>query len=248
MAGDWIPIETDIFRKPKVLQIAHLTGRSRHEVVGLLVDLWAWASGHSTDGKLGPVSVPFLSHVIGADDAFWRAVEQVKWLDLSDGISIPNADNWITRGAKARLTNTKRKQDVRNLSRSKQDKNGTTEQNRTVNKEKKKRRQKTTTGDVYSDAFEEFWKACPKREAKGAAWKAWGKAVESEVPSKFRHADEPPGEFLIRRMYDYAASVSRKDLEFVKHPATWLNQRCWDDEMPDRTPTEADLKNWNPTG
>ena len=33
---------------------------------------------------------------------------------------------------------------------------------------------------------------------------------------------------------------TREDGRFVPHPATWINQRRWEDEMPEAAPTEGD--------
>lgn len=109
MAGDWIPARVDLSRRTEVLAIASESGRSRHEVVGLLVDFWGWASNETHDGLLKRLKLSDLCATVGADESFWLAVVSVGWLIVSgDGLRIPNADHWITKGAKARLSKTKR--------------------------------------------------------------------------------------------------------------------------------------------
>lgn len=68
----------------------------------------------------------------------------------------------------------------------------------------------------YSADFEMFWRDYPRKIAKGAAWKAWQTAIK--VAS---------AETII-------ASLNRKwpaDPAYIPHPATYLNQRRWEDEI-----------------
>lgn len=76
-----------------------------------------------------------------------------------------------------------------------------------------------------ADRFGEFYDAYPRHVARKAAAKAWTKAV--------REGAEP--EQLIAAAKRYADSRQGQDPKFTKHPATWLNQGCWEDE-PDPPP------------
>mgnify|MGYP000397316798 CR=1 FL=1 len=111
MAGDWIPVFVDLPTKREVLAIASLTGRNRHEVAGRLVEFWIWAQAQS-DGSvdaLVDVHVDALEAALGPDLCFWQAVTRVGWLhDTPQGLVIPNAMRWLSRGAKARLNKTLR--------------------------------------------------------------------------------------------------------------------------------------------
>jgi hypothetical protein len=74
----------------------------------------------------------------------------------------------------------------------------------------------------YSEDFEVFWKAYPRRVGKGSAWKSWQRvnghgaaimaALEWQTKSEF-HLMKPE--------------------QYIPHPSTWLNQNRWDDEAPD---------------
>ena len=129
MAGDWTAIEHATIKKPEIGSLMARTGRSQHECLGLMVHFWGWAEAQTVDGKIAmPVSV--IPLFVGGDAAFWEAVQSVGWLEcLSDGtLLIPRADHWITKGAKNRLKDTRRKQLARgNLP----DKTVTTEEKRT---------------------------------------------------------------------------------------------------------------------
>lgn len=67
--------------------------------------------------------------------------------------------------------------------------------------------------------FDDFWAACPKKVGRGKAEQSYRKA--SKTVSE---------EILIAAMQRYARSRIDQDPTFTKHPATWLNQQCWDDE------------------
>lgn len=69
------------------------------------------------------------------------------------------------------------------------------------------------------DQFEFFWSVWPKRVGKEAAKKAWAKIKMTD-------------DLLITIIK--AVNTQKAtwiDLQFVKHPATWLNGKCWEDEI-----------------
>lgn len=73
---------------------------------------------------------------------------------------------------------------------------------------------------TFDDRFDAFWVAYGKKVAKGAAEKAWRRAATSEQVVNL----------IMQAVPRYVASTP--DLQYRKHPATWLNQRCWEDETP----------------
>jgi hypothetical protein len=83
--------------------------------------------------------------------------------------------------------------------------------------------------------FVRFWEVYPRKTGKGAAEKSWAKAVRLAQP-----------ETIINAARDFRWP---DDLQFVPHPATWLNQRRWEDEalpeQPIKPPVrkERDLRN-----
>lgn len=68
--------------------------------------------------------------------------------------------------------------------------------------------------------FNAFWKAYPRKVGKGAAEKAWGKNGRPELA------------VLLAAVAAQAQSEQwQKDGgKFIPHPATWLNQKRWEDE------------------
>jgi len=81
---------------------------------------------------------------------------------------------------------------------------------------------KDTKLRICSNGFEAFWKAYPKKKAKGKA----------EVAFKKINPDEQ----LLSTILDAIAKAKKsidwqkEDGQFIQYPATWLNGRQWEDE------------------
>lgn len=71
--------------------------------------------------------------------------------------------------------------------------------------------------------FAEFWEAYPRREAKPRAIKAFASALRVA-----------PFSSIMAGVAAWSASwtATETDVAFVPHPATWLNERRWDDTPP----------------
>lgn len=86
--------------------------------------------------------------------------------------------------------------------------------------EKKKPAKKTGAGD-YSEDFERFWLAYPRKTGKGAAWQAWlkvnpnAKLVETII--------------TVTGLYAQTPQWKKENGQFIPHPTTFLNQRRFDD-------------------
>jgi hypothetical protein len=71
------------------------------------------------------------------------------------------------------------------------------------------------------NGFDEFWSIYPRREAQGAARKAWAKAVKTASVEEVLAG---------ARAYRDDPARKRAEPRFTKLPATWLNAECWTDE------------------
>ena len=69
--------------------------------------------------------------------------------------------------------------------------------------------------DSKSKDFDKFWLGYPRKVGKGAAEKAWVKAVQSTE-----------AQTIIASLGSHKFS---EDINYIPHPATWLNQRRWED-------------------
>lgn len=67
------------------------------------------------------------------------------------------------------------------------------------------------------EQFDQFWAAYPRRISKGAARLSFAKAIKKTTL-----------ETMLEAIKAYKLHKPEK-IDF-KHPATWLNQECWDDE------------------
>jgi hypothetical protein len=97
--------------------------------------------------------------------------------------------------------------------------------------EKKTNKEKNTNPEVL---FEQFWAEYPRKVDRGAALKAFAKAL--------KHASF---EEILSGAIGYANDPNRKP-EFTKYPASWLNAQSWlnqvtvSDELPKRTERERE--------
>lgn len=80
----------------------------------------------------------------------------------------------------------------------------------------------------FPPGFDRFWAAYPRKIAKTQAAKAFARLR--------------PDEALLARLLQALATHCRSEQwqrdggQFVPHPATWLNQRRWEDEVASALP------------
>ena len=86
--------------------------------------------------------------------------------------------------------------------------------------------------NILVEKFDDFYKCFPRKTAKGLARKAWELAVAKTNP-----------DVIISKAALFAASVEGKDKKFIPHPATWLNQERWDDEVFAQADSEQNQQN-----
>jgi hypothetical protein len=78
--------------------------------------------------------------------------------------------------------------------------------------------------DVLIERFDQFWSAYPKKVGKEAARKSWIRIK----PSKELHAKILTAVAAAKKTTQW----QRENGQYIPHPATWLNQGRWDDELP----------------
>lgn len=77
--------------------------------------------------------------------------------------------------------------------------------------------------------FDDFWTLYPKRMAKRDAEKAWARISTAD------RMDALVALVKWRRVW-----LARGEMQYVPHPATWLNGARWEDELPvDAAPAHA---------
>ena len=148
MAGDWIPMRTDLAIDPAVITIADILEKSEAEVVGLLHQLWSWADSQLANGDARGVTLAFVDRHVGVT-GFGQAMCKAGWLTSDPaGISFPNWEIWMSKNAKRRLLTAKRNAKLRSKGqRHERDGHSVTEasptgQDRTGQKKERKTRKK----------------------------------------------------------------------------------------------------------
>ena len=69
------------------------------------------------------------------------------------------------------------------------------------------------------ETFKQFWKLYPRKIAKLVAERSWKRLPKKDINAIFKVLHE----HLIRWKY--------KEIQYIPHASTWLNQRRWEDEL-----------------
>jgi hypothetical protein len=86
-----------------------------------------------------------------------------------------------------------------------------------------------TSRNGYCPAFLEWWDSYPRKQGKQAAFIAWKKAGK-QVKGDRGVTSLEAAAHMLDRVRAYAAAKAGCDLQFIPHPATWLNQARYDDD------------------
>ena len=101
-------------------------------------------------------------------------------------------------------------------------------------KEQQIKNNERTHGDSPED-FDLFWEAYPKKVDKGAALRAFKRAI--------KRADSKA---VIQGARGYAEDPNLPEKRYIKNPATWLNAEAWENPpLPERKKTDSKaLEEW----
>jgi|SRR5579872_1004502 len=80
----------------------------------------------------------------------------------------------------------------------------------------------STSPSAPLEAFKAFYKAYPNKKAPARAQRAWNKILAEDVPAIMAGLDRLKG----------SEQWKRDNGRYVPHPATFLNDRRWEDEVP----------------
>ncbi|BDM23643.1 pyocin large subunit-like protein [Pseudomonas sp. LRP2-20] len=228
MAGDWIKMRVDLQTHPKVFRMVSALSADRLRVIGGLHVAWSIFDTHSDDGVLHGYTTDAMDAVIGWP-GFTQAMVDVEWADIDEhgSLVMPRFDEHNGASAKRRANDSERKRvsrkadSVRNSSADDADRMRTREEKR---REEKDQDQKPSSSSDDGDLFARFWKLYPRKVGKANAEKAWGKLkVDAELFERMASA-----------LAAWAVSPDwmKDGGQFIPHPATWLNGKRWDDELP----------------
>ena len=82
--------------------------------------------------------------------------------------------------------------------------------------------------------FDEFWSIYPRKIAKAVARKAWARLTDEQQLMAAK---------AINTHCEYWRA-KETELEFIPHPATWLNQERWEDELVIEPKKQKESKEW----
>lgn len=218
MAGEWLKMECSTPDKPEVFAITAAMGWDDPDLtVGKLFRLWRWFDQQTTDGNARGVTPALLDRIAGVS-GFAHAMASVGWLVITDaGVCLPKFENHNGATAKARAQTAKRVANHRGNAQS-----VTPTVTTPLAREEKKRKEISNTAD-QPDGFSEFYEKYPKKVGKPAAQKAFRAAkVNGHLPELLADIDSrlASGDWQIDQP------------KYIPNPATYLNQRRWEDDKP----------------
>lgn len=224
MAGDWIKMRGNLWDDPRVARICDDTDQAEAAVIGGLYWLWATADQHSEDGIMSGLTLRAIDRKTGIR-GFGEALMAIGWIaDHPEGVRIVRFDEHNGASAKKRCQTAKRVANHK-ADNAKVTLTALPEENNSVSDAlpREEKEVNPPLPPAGGSGFAEFWAAYPRKVGKGAAEKAWIKA-----------RDRPPLAEVIAALRRAMASDQwqRDGGQFVPHPATWLNQRRWEDGDP----------------
>jgi hypothetical protein len=106
-----------------------------------------------------------------------------------------------------------------------------------IEKAKQSKKQKSDDG-LYTNAFLNFWKVYPTgargKSGKGAAFKVW---------KRLKISTDQHHEIICALSRAKRCEQWQKDGgQFIPNPATWLNRRGWEDELPGVVETQSEVR------
>ncbi|MGA6624783.1 DNA replication domain protein [Klebsiella sp. K792] len=208
MAGDWIKMRADLHTHPKVVRMASALKADRLRIVGGLHSAWCLFDVHSEDGLLEGYSAETLDDLIGFP-GFSRAMMAVGWLEENGGsLVMPRFEAHNGQSAKRRAQDADRKRNVRKMSASQADKNGT--------REEKRREDIKDNPPPNPPRGREPKKSYPYPEQLNAeAWEEW-KAYRSEMRFKSYAPTERSEGAAITELINLSGGNHVRQMQIVK--------------------------------
>jgi len=205
----WIKLDDTLPNNPKILPLSDKAFR-------LYIEGLCYANQYLTDGFLAQAVVNRLD----SGNASNELIVATLWLQTDGGVQIHDYCEHQT----SRKTVEEKREQVRNRVtryREKSNADVTTPETET----------ETETETDKRLLFDQFWKNYPLRVGKGAALKAFQKAIRTT------NAD-----IIIKGALRYKLDPNRSQA-YTAHASTWLNAQRWlDDPLPTRNLSPAETK------
>ncbi len=158
MAGDWIKVEHSLPNKPEVMKLATYLGINEMAVVGHLVLFWSWVDTNmSPECPVVNGTKSGLDRVAGRD-GFVDAMQKVGWLFFEDGkVSIPNYEHHLSKSAKTRASEARKKKTQRSHRDKCPDGNGTKSGQEQGPEKRREEKSNTLTNSREANSKSSHW-------------------------------------------------------------------------------------------
>ena len=212
----YLNLDLDYRTHPKTVRLIGLLGR---EAEIFPIRLWCYCGKHhSVDGKLLGYSSQEIESAVGwwgKPEEMIKAMLKTKHIiALADGFQIVD---WLEHNGHLAMF----KERARKASAARWGLRNPTSNPKELIKESYKQSPIPTipTVPTNNNTFALFWKAYPRKVARDVALKTWGKLA-------------PQGD-LLKTILSALESHKKQwtDKKFIPYPATWLNQKRWEDEI-----------------
>ena len=226
----WISVHEQVVGG-KLRSLAKEIGCSQNEALGMLVRLWLWGINNNVSpyGKIVSASKEDLADIlnVGIDRRYEseNAVEAMintHWIDNSDGsLYIHDWEEWQKQWYKAMRVREADKERKAKERENRRERNKVAlypepacekvDLDRTELSEDPAKGKKS----AYTNGFELFWNAYPRKIGKGEAYKCY--------LARLKDGWNP--EELLQAAREYASAAAREhtELRFIKHPKTFLS-------------------------
>lgn len=226
MANSWLRLWHDMPNDPKWRTIARVSKQSIPAVLSVYVHLLVIASNATERGRTQNVCSEDLASALDLDAEQIDAILAAMQGRVLDGDMV---SGWAKRQVEREDGSAERAKRWREAQKeAKQAQANATERKRTPDKDTDTDINPSSPGKP-DDGFEEFWKAYPKRKAKGAAMKAW-----SKIKAK---ADTLQAITTALAWQRTSADWTKDAGQFIPYPASYLNAQGWLDEAPAGAPS-----------
>lgn len=244
MAGDWLQIRHDLREDPSVIAITEAVEGLADEdhTCGKLLRIWTWADRQTIDGNARSVTAAYVDRYVGVP-GFAQAMADAEWLTIiSDGITFPKFDRYISETAKTRALTARRARKSRAKSNAQ---SVTASVTKSAPREEKSREEKskdTYAPDsepsrprkkkTYPAEFEAWWVAFPKarRVDKAKTCEAWLLAQSGIALAHGFETRTEAAAYLMEVTERFAASPAAQNPRYVQHSFRWLAASRYDDD------------------
>jgi hypothetical protein len=220
----WIPAHDSLRDHPKRRRLSRRLGIDEHATLGLLLCFWWWCLDYAPDGDLAEFEPEDVAEGMGWAGDATVLLDTMRECGFIEGTAIHDWDDYAGKLYRKRESDAERKRQGRKQPKTDTSNGRPTDVLRPSQVEERRGEEKRKNtlaqiGNINGADFSEFWTVYPRKVGKGAAVKAWGKAIKKASARE-----------IIRSLSEQLPALKEKTPEFIPHPATWLNAERWADE------------------